>query len=56
MYEIDSRLKELEAEGTPIQVALIGAGHIGTDIIAQVECMVWIWRKRDTALPVIRAK
>lgn len=40
MYEIDSKLAELENTGSPIQVALIGAGQMGTDIIAQVECMV----------------
>lgn len=40
MYEIDSKLQELQAKGTPIQVGLIGAGQMGTDIVAQVECMV----------------
>lgn len=40
MYEIDNKLKQLEAEGRPIQVGLIGAGQMGTDIVAQVECMV----------------
>ena len=40
MYEIDSKLIELEKQGQPIQVALIGAGQMGTDIIAQIECMV----------------
>ena len=40
MYELDSKLKKLQDEGTPIQVGLIGAGQMGTDIVAQVECMV----------------
>lgn len=40
MYEIDSKLAKLEEEGTPIQVALIGAGQMGKDIVAQVACMV----------------
>lgn len=40
MYEIDSKLRDLQAQGKPIQVGLIGAGQMGTDIVAQVECMV----------------
>jgi len=40
VYELDSKLKKLQDEGTPIQVGLIGAGQMGTDIVAQVECMV----------------
>lgn len=40
MYEIDSKLIKLQKAGTPIRVGLIGAGQMGTDIIAQVECMV----------------
>lgn len=40
MYEIDSKLEKLQAEGFPILVGLIGAGQMGTDIVAQVECMV----------------
>jgi predicted homoserine dehydrogenase-like protein len=40
MYEIDSRLRALQESGSPIKVALVGAGQMGTDIIAQVECMV----------------
>lgn len=36
MYEIDSKLLELEAKGTPIRVSLIGCGpdgegYCGTD-------------------------
>ena len=40
MYEIDSKLEALQKQGNPIQVGLIGAGQMGTDIVAQVECMV----------------
>lgn len=40
MYEIDSKLKQLEAQGKPVMVGLIGAGQMGTDIVAQVQCMV----------------
>jgi predicted homoserine dehydrogenase-like protein len=40
MYEIDSKLERLQAEGNPIQVGLIGTGQMGTDIVAQVQCMV----------------
>lgn len=40
MYEIDSKLEQLQAQGKPIQVGLIGAGQMGTDIVAQIECMV----------------
>ncbi len=40
MYEIDSKLEQLQAEGKPIQVGLIGAGQMGTDIVAQVEGMI----------------
>jgi predicted homoserine dehydrogenase-like protein len=42
MYEIDSKLRKLQDKGTPIQVGLIGAGQMGTDIVAQVECMAGI--------------
>lgn len=40
MYEIDSKLAKLQQEGKPIFVGLIGAGQMGTDIVAQVECMI----------------
>jgi predicted homoserine dehydrogenase-like protein len=40
MYEIDSKLEKLQEEGRSILVGLIGAGQMGTDIVAQVECMV----------------
>ena len=40
MYEIDSKLAQLEEKGTPIQVSLIGAGQMGKDIVAQVSKMV----------------
>jgi predicted homoserine dehydrogenase-like protein len=39
MYEIDSRLKELEQEGTPIKVGLIGVGQMGTEIVIQIGMM-----------------
>jgi predicted homoserine dehydrogenase-like protein len=40
MYEIDTKLTELQKQGKPIQIGLIGAGQMGTDIVAQAECMV----------------
>lgn len=39
MYEIDSKLLELEERGTPIHVSLIGCGQMGKDIIAQISKM-----------------
>ena len=39
MYEIDTKLKELEEKGTPISVALVGAGQMGKDIVAQISGM-----------------
>jgi predicted homoserine dehydrogenase-like protein len=36
MNEIDRKLTEREREGHPIRVGLIGAGQMGTEIIAQV--------------------
>jgi predicted homoserine dehydrogenase-like protein len=36
MNEIDRKLEERERDGAPIRVALIGAGQMGTEIIAQV--------------------
>lgn len=39
MYEIDTKLERLEAEGTPVRVGLIGAGQMGTDIVAQIAGM-----------------
>lgn len=39
MYEIDERLRELEEKGTPIIVALVGAGQMGKDIVAQIQGM-----------------
>lgn len=36
MYEIDTKLEELEEKGTPISVALVGAGQMGKDIVAQI--------------------
>jgi predicted homoserine dehydrogenase-like protein len=40
MYEIDTRLREREAAGKPIRVGLIGAGQMGTEIVAQIGEMV----------------
>ena len=39
MYEIDTKLAALEREGRPIHVALIGAGQMGKDIVAQIAGM-----------------
>ena len=39
MYEIDSKLMELEDKQTPIHVSLIGCGQMGKDIIAQISKM-----------------
>ncbi|MDR1892656.1 MAG: SAF domain-containing protein [Oscillospiraceae bacterium] len=39
MYEIDTKLLQLEREGRPIRVALIGAGQMGKDIVAQIAGM-----------------
>lgn len=40
MYEIDRRLEELERNRSPINVGLIGAGQMGTDIVSQIEQML----------------
>ncbi|NMB11060.1 MAG: NAD(P)-dependent oxidoreductase [Firmicutes bacterium] len=42
MYAIDEKLHQLQVADTPIQVGLVGAGQMGTDILAQVEGMVGI--------------
>lgn len=39
MYEIDTKLEQLEQEGTPIRVSLIGAGQMGKDIVSQISMM-----------------
>lgn len=39
MYEIDSKLKALAKEGKEIRIALIGAGQMGKDIVAQISEM-----------------
>ncbi len=39
MYEIDSKLLDLEENGQPISVSLIGAGQMGKDIVAQISKM-----------------
>lgn len=36
MYEMDAKLQELQESGTPIMVALVGAGQMGKDIVAQI--------------------
>ncbi|MGE5581908.1 MAG: NAD(P)H-dependent oxidoreductase [Bacillota bacterium] len=56
MYEIDTKLAKLAAEGKSIQVGLIGAGQMGTDIVAQIQGMagmeipVVVDLKTETAL------
>lgn len=42
MYEIDRKLEQLQKEGNPIKIGLIGAGQMGTDIVSQISCMVGI--------------
>lgn len=39
MYEIDQKLTELQRQSRPVRVALIGAGQMGKDIIAQIAGM-----------------
>ena len=39
MYEIETKLEQLEREGTPIRVGLIGTGQMGKDIVAQIAGM-----------------
>ena len=39
MYEIDKKLLQLAEEGRPVHVALIGAGQMGKDIVAQISEM-----------------
>lgn len=36
MYEIDRKLRELEEKKCPVMVALVGAGQMGKDIVAQI--------------------
>jgi predicted homoserine dehydrogenase-like protein len=40
MYEIDTKLEQRERDGKPIQVGLVGAGQMGTEIITQIGEMV----------------
>ena len=40
MYEIDTKLEQREHDGNPIQVGLVGAGQMGTEIITQIGEMV----------------
>lgn len=42
MYEIDKKLEQLQKQGNPVKVGLIGAGQMGTDIVSQISCMVGI--------------
>jgi predicted homoserine dehydrogenase-like protein len=39
VYEIDKKLEHLEEAGTPIGVALIGTGQMGSEIVTQVSLM-----------------
>lgn len=39
MYEIDSKLKQRQKDGTPILAGLIGAGQMGTEIVTQIGLM-----------------
>jgi len=60
MYEIDKRLSDLEEEGRPIHIALIGAGQMGKDIVAQISemkgvvCDVVVDINTDIALDAYR--
>ncbi len=36
MYEIERKLREREAAGHPVAVAIVGAGQMGTEIICQI--------------------
>ncbi len=40
MYEADTKLEQRERAGNPIQVGLVGAGQMGTEIITQIGEMV----------------
>jgi len=42
LYEINTKLEQLAKAGTPVRVALIGAGQMGKDIVAQISKMVGI--------------
>ena len=39
MYEMDTRLLEREQQGLPILAAIIGAGQMGAEIVAQISLM-----------------
>jgi predicted homoserine dehydrogenase-like protein len=60
VYEIDSKLIRLEEEGRPIHVALIGAGQMGKDIVAQIGdmrgmvCSIVVDVKVETVLDAFR--
>jgi len=42
MYEINKKLEQMAEAGTPVRVALVGAGQMGQDIVAQISQMVGI--------------
>ena len=60
MYEIDTKLEQLEKEGRPIHIALIGAGQMGKDIVSQVSqmkgvvCDIVVDLRIDTVLDAYR--
>ncbi len=60
MYEMDAKLQELQESGTPIMVALVGAGQMGKDIVAQIgqmpgmEVAVVVDLKMDTCMDAYR--
>lgn len=39
MYEIDQKLRQRQAEGRPIRVALVGCGQMGKEIVCQIGLM-----------------
>ena len=42
MYEIDTRLQALAKDGNDINIALVGAGQMGKDIVAQISKMTGV--------------
>jgi predicted homoserine dehydrogenase-like protein len=56
MNAIDHRLEEREREGTPVRVALVGAGQMGQEIIAQVGEMVGMEVSLVVDLTIDRAR
>lgn len=39
MYEIDKKLEDRQRDGNPINVGIIGAGQMGTEILTQISLM-----------------